>query len=262
MDYFLLLATAKITGERLKGKRVVLAAVVGGISSVYIFLPDQKTVVEFLYKLVVALCVSLVCFGVRGRKRFLKNTVVLFLVTSAYAGVMFAFWSVFKPFGMVINNSIVYFHISPLWLVLCTAAGYIIFSVLWRIFGKSAPLAERCEITVFAEGKTVSLTAISDTGNSVEDFFEKSDIIIADKRQVEYLFGDTDINANPNLKRRYRVLPCSTVSGFDTLEGFRCDSATVFCQNRKTQLNKPLLAVSKVHFSDDYNAIINPKILR
>jgi len=262
VDYFLVLATAKITREKPTAKRLVISAVLGGISSVYIFLPNQKTIVEFLYKLGVAFCISAVCFGIKGKKRYLKNTAVFFLITCAYAGVMFAFWTVFKPFGMVINNSVVYFHISPLVLVLCTVFGYFIFAVLWRVFGKSANIAERCEITVFAEGKSVTLTAISDTGNSIEDFFQKSDVIIADKQKVEALFGVSNIETNPELKRRYRVLPCSTVSGFDTLDSFRCDSATVEHGNKKTKLLKPLLAVSKVSLNDDYNAIVNPNVLR
>ena len=262
VDYFLILATAKIVGEKAATKRQVISAVVGGISSVYIFLPNQKIIIEFLYKLGVAFLLSAVCFGIKGKKRYIKNTAVLFLVTSAYAGVMFAFWTVFRPFGMVINNSVVYFNISPLVLVLCTVIGYVLFTVLWQIFGKSASVAERCEITVFAEGKSVKLTAISDTGNSIEDFFEKRDIIIADKQMIEALFGVVDIDINTELKRRYRLLPCSTVSGFDTLESFRCDSATVEYNNKITKLSKPLLAVSKVNLSDDYNAIVNPKILR
>ena len=182
VDYFLLLATAKISHERLKTFRAVLASFLGGLSSFYIFLPEQKTILEFLYKLAVAFCISAVGFKFKSIKQYFKNTGVFFLVTCAYAGVMFAFWVIFKPYGMVINNSVVYFHISPIVLVACTVAGYIVFSVLWRIFQKSARFSEMCDVTVFANGKSVKLQAIADTGNSIEDIFEKSDVIIAEKR--------------------------------------------------------------------------------
>jgi hypothetical protein len=46
------------------------------------------------------------------------------------------------------------------------------------------------------------------------------------------------------------------------LESFRCDSAEIDCQNKKIRLEKPLVAISKTDLKDDYNAIINPKILR
>ncbi len=262
VDYFLLSASAKLTGERLKTLRVVLASLFGGISSLYIVLPDQDIIIEFLYKLSVAFLLSAVCYKFRSIKQYLKNTAVFFLVTCAYAGVMFALWVIFRPYGMVINNSVVYFHISPTVLVLCTVVGYLVFWVLWRIFGKTSPIAERCEVTVFADNNSVKLSAISDSGNSIEDVFEKSDVIIANKREVEMLFGSTDYARNPELQKRYRILPCSTVLGYDTLDGFRCDSATVSYGNRQTVLEKPLLAVSKVGLNDDYNAIVNPKILR
>lgn len=262
VDYFLLLAAARLTGEKIKSWRAALAAILGGISSLYIFLPQQKTAIELLYKAGTAFCLSAVCFKLHGIKQYLKNTGVLFLVTCAYAGVMFAFWVIFKPHGMVINNSVVYFSISPTVLVICSVGGYMLFTLLWRIFGKGAPLAQRCDITVFADGRSISLKAISDTGNSIEDVFEKSDVIIADKKEIEQLLGSVDFNQNPELQRRYRILPCGTVSGYDTLDGFRCDSATVEFGDKKTVLTKPLLAVSKVRLKDGYNAIINPKILR
>ncbi len=262
VDYFLLLATRRITGGKTTTLRQVFAAVIGGFSSVYIFLPTMGTAGDFLLKILTALCLSAVCFKFEGLKYFLKNTIVLFLVTCAYAGVMFAVWLIFKPYGMVINNSVVYFHISPAVLVISTAGGYIAFTLLWKIFKKSSMFARRCAITVFAEGKSVTLDAIADTGNSLEDVFGKSEVIIADKSRLKNLFGECNPEQDPRLGRRYRVLPCNTVSGFDTLEGFRCDSAWVEYDGKKTVLDKPILAISKTALKEDYNAIINPKILR
>lgn len=262
VDYFLLLATAKILSLRVKTLRVVLAAVLGGVSSLYIFLPRQSVLLELLYRLAVAFLLSAVCFAGRNFKGYLKTFLVFFLVSGGYAGLMFAFWLVFKPNGMVINNSVVYFNISPMVLIICTVMGYILLSVLWRIFSRSAKLALRCAITVFANGKSVRLTAIADTGNSLEDSFGKSEVIIADSLSVKVLFGNLEVENNMGLKRRYQILPCSTVLGDSFLESFRCDSAIVECEGKKITLAKPLLAISKTAFNDDYNAIINPKILR
>lgn len=262
VDYFLLLAAAKITGQNPKTVRMVIAAVLGGLASLYIFLPKQKSVVEFLFKAAEAFILTAVCYGVRNIKACLKNTGIFFLCTCAYAGIMFAVWTIFKPYGMVINNSEVYFHISPTVLVVCTVGGYAAFTLLWKIFKKSAPFAEKCVVTVFAEGKSITLEAMADTGNSLEDVFGKSEVIITDKKQIAKLLGDIEITTNPYIRHRYRVIPCNTVSGQDTLEGFWCDSATVEFDGKRTVVEKPLLAVAKTSLSDDYNAIINPKILR
>lgn len=262
VDYFLLLAAAKITGERVKTFRMVLASFVGGLCALYIFLPSKGAVAEFLYKSVVAFAVTFICLGFGNIKRFFKNAGVFFLVSCAYAGVMFAFWLIFKPYGMVINNSVVYFSISPIVLVVCSAGGYVVFALLWRIFKRSSHLAQRCKVTVFADGKSVCLDAIADTGNSLQDCFGKSEIIIADQGEVKSLLGSTDFENTPSLKQRYRLIPCNTVSGYGALNGFRCDSATVEYESKTIVLEKPLLAVSKMALNDDYNAIINPEILR
>lgn len=262
VDYFLLLVTAKLTGEKTKTLRVVLAAFLGGISSLYIFLPRQKIVIEFIYKVAVAFLLSWVCFGVTAYKKFVKNTGVFFLATCGYAGVMFALWAIFKPYGMVINNSVVYLSISPTVLVLFSIGGYVAFTLLWQIFKKSSTEATRHEITVFANDKQICLNAIADTGNSLEDVFGKSEVIIADERQAIRLFGNLEIEHSPELARRYRLLPCSTVSGTDTLKGYRCDTAQIKLGDGKIILHNPILAVSKTPLNDDYNAIINPKILR
>ena len=89
-----------------------------------------------------------------------------------------------------------------------------------------------------------------------------SEIIIADKSKVISLFGDTDCLENSKYAHLYRLLPCNTVSGYSSLEGFRCEKALVECGSKKITLKKPILAVSKVPLKEDYNAIINPKILR
>ncbi len=257
VNYLLLCATSKIIGSKPKTLRAVLASFLGGISSLYIFLPKLNIIFEFLLKVVTCLLMSVICFGFRNMKNILKNSLVFFAVTCGYGGIMFAFWILFNPKGMVINNSIVYFNISPTVLVVCSVVGYIFLSIATKIFAKTLKFAKRCNVTVFANEKSVRLEAIVDTGNSIEDIFSNSEIIIADSTAVNTLFDDSDKEST-----RFRVLPCSTVSGYDMLEAFRCDSAVVIDNNRQTVLDKPLLAISKTKLNDGYNAIINPKVLR
>lgn len=262
VDYFLLLATSQFTGEKVKAVRIVLAALLGGLSCVYIFLPNVSVILELTYKICVALLLTAVCFKFKGIKQYFKNVTIFFVMTCAYAGIMFALWLIFKPYGMVINNSVVYFNISPIILVVCSAGGYILFSILWHIFSKSSKFCDKCDITVYCNNKSITLKAIADTGNSIEDIFDTGEVIIADKTEVEQLLNITANSDNPNLKRRYRVLPCSTVTGYNMLEGYRTDKAIINYEGRLIPLKTPLLAISKVKLNDDYNAIINPKILR
>jgi stage II sporulation protein GA (sporulation sigma-E factor processing peptidase) len=170
---------------------------------------------------------AFLAFGYKNLSAYLKASGTLFGVTCLYAGVMIAVWRIFKPSGMVINNSVIYFNISPLILICFTVAFYLLFTILLNIFSATAKNAERCQITLSADNTTVNCEAIVDTGNSVVDIFGKSEVIIADRSVYYSLFGNLNVNTDDNLKKRYRVIPCSTVTGADTLEGYRCDKADI-----------------------------------
>lgn len=262
VDYFLLSLTSKILNIKPKLFRVILGSIAGGLSSLYIFLPKQSTLLEFLFKIAVSMLLVIISFKYESVKHFFRSSVVLFLVTCGYGGVIFAVWLIFKPQGLVINNSQIYFNISPTILVLFSVIGYFAFIIFSKIFAKNSKFSEKCQIEVFAENKKIELTAIIDTGNSIEDPFGKSDIIITNKKQIELLFGILEPKIIEKLKARFRILPCSTVSGYDTLEGFRCDRAKIIQKTNEIIIDKPILAISKVKLDDGYNAIINPNILR
>ena len=260
VNYFLLLAVAKMLRKGPKTIRLVLSAFLGAISSLYIFLPPLNPLVEGVFKFLVCGIMCFAAFGFGGLKAFFKSVALLFGVTVGYGGIMYAVWLLFSPKGMVINNSVVYFNISLLQLIIFTVLGYIGFSVLFHIFSRRAITAKRCNITVFADGEAIEFSAIVDTGNSIEDLFSRGEIIICDNKILKRLFFADNIKDDERLKHRYRLLPCSTVMGMDVLEGVRCDKAVINFENRKITLSHPILAVSKTKLSDG-EAIINPKVL-
>lgn len=260
VDYFLLLAVCKIVKCRVSLLRMLLGSVIGSVSSLYIFLPQSNFIIETLIRALVCGLMILTVFGFNSLKTFIKNSGILFLVTCGYGGIMIAIWFIFKPNGMVVNNSVVYFDISPFILITASVITYLLFVLFSAIFRKTASFAEKCEITVFADNSSINITGMVDTGNSIEDLFCSSEVIIVDKRCVKSLFGSTDVLNNEQLRLRYRLMPCGTVAGGSLLEGYRCDRAVIKDAEHTIKLNKPIIAVSKVSLNDDYSAIVNPRI--
>ena len=239
---------------------MLLSSLVGGISSLYIFLPPQGAVLDILFRTAVCAAMTFICFGFGKIKRFLRSFGVFLLVTFGYGGAMTALWYLLKPSGMTVINSVVYFNISPAVLIFSSVAAYFLLRLLSLIFSGTSKLAERCEITVSAGSNSITMEGIVDTGNSVEDIFGGGEVIIADGEYVKTLFGETDPALNKEIQSRYRVMPCGTVTGGGTLEAFRCDTALVSDGKRNVRLNKPILAISKTPLKDDYSAIVNPRI--
>ena len=130
VNYFLLLFTSKILHKNPKIVRVFSGAFLGAISSLYIFLPQVSVFAELSFKIALCSVISLIVFGVKSVKQYIKSTGMLFVVTCGYAGIMITVWRFFRPLGMTINNSIVYFNISPIVLVVITVCAYILFSIL------------------------------------------------------------------------------------------------------------------------------------
>ncbi|MBR2489096.1 MAG: sigma-E processing peptidase SpoIIGA [Clostridia bacterium] len=261
VDYLLLKGVSVLIRENPKIWRLVISVLIGAVSSLYIFVPQVSLLFEGVYKIFICIIMSVFAFGYGSMKHFLKSSILLFLITCSYAGCMMAVWYIFKPYGMVVNNGVVYFGISPLVLIGVTVVSYFLFLFLYKIFGRTSKTAAECKIELFADGKQECFCGILDTGNSVEDIFGNSEIIIADKQVLEHLFGEIDVGKNKKLQNRYRVVPCSTVSGSDMLEAFRCDRAKIISGQQEKIINKPVVAVSKTPINDRYMAVLNPKIL-
>lgn len=258
VDYFLLLCTKRFVKRKATTVRMVLASLEGGLFSLYIFLPQSAVIVELLVRMIVCFFMSLTAFGFLNFKEFMKNSGSLFLITCLYAGIMTAVWKLFKPNGMVINNSVVYFNISATALITFTVLFYFLFIFFSKIFISSNKFAQKCEITAVLDDTQTKLEAIIDTGNSISDVFGNSEIIIIDKTQANKILGSS-YEVSKRLKTRYRAIPCTTVSGCDMLDGYRIDTAEVKTDCKKVILKNPILAISKVKLENNIG-IVNPKI--
>ena len=256
VDYFLLKLTARLVRKNPSLIRLILGSLAGGFFSLYIFLPAHNFVVETLIRIVISIVITFCTFGFGSLKSLFKNTAIFFAVTFGFAGAMLGIWYIFEPKGMALNNSVVYFNISPVILIALSAAFYIIVSVLRYLLQKNSSDAKECKIKVTMDKKSAETVAIIDTGNSISDAMGMSEVIIVDKAFAQKLLGDTE---SREMTARYRVIPCNTVSGTTLLEGYRCDKAYIKYDGNTTEINRPILAVSKTPLDRECQAIINPR---
>lgn len=256
IDYFLLGAAARLVHINLPLWRQLLSAVFGGFSSLVIFLPTQTPVMDFLLQCVICSALSLIAFG-KPLRRTIRAGAVFLGVTYCYGGVMMALWHIFKPNGMVINNSVVYFDVTPIFLIIFSVAGYIIISIARRFLTPNGISDHACTAEIFLDGKSSVLNGLVDTGNSLEDTFSNGEVIIVDSAVFNSLLGF--IPTAQDLPDRYRVIAGSSVSGTALLDAFRCDRAVITYLGRKIELHRPILALSHEPLGGDYDAILNPR---
>lgn len=255
VDYFLILLSSKFLHIKTKFLRLILSALTGGVFSLYMLLPQTEYWFQILINILMCAALCAIAYGFKDIKQFFKNVAVLFCVNFAYSGAMIAIWLLFKPYGMVINNSVVYFNISPIFLIIFSVLGYFIATLLHKVLKDKFAQKIYCQVYVYFRNNVLQLTGIADTGNTLRDVFGMCEIFITQAEVIDTLLGE-----EKNNPARFRKIPCNTVAGEKLLDGYRIDRAVVQCEKNKYVFEKVVLAVSQTKLTD-CEIIINPEIL-
>ncbi len=269
IDYLLLSVTQKFAQFNPRFFRKLLAAFVSSLFSLYIFLPPQPTVIEILMRLISSSVTVMICFGFQNARLFLRRLFIFFAASFVYAGLMAGVWMLLKPSLMSINNGIVYFDISPIWLIAASLLFYIAIVLIKKLTGKQAEFAKRCEVTLTFGENTVKAYAMVDSGHSLNDAFSGGTVMIIDKRLSVGLFGENDTDSmmtanvpqSQEVVKRFRLIPANTVTGEKMLPAVRIDSADILNGKQTHRLIKPTAVISNTCISDDCSVIIPPSAL-
>ena len=148
INYFILAAVEKITKIQPKIFRTVLGSCFGAVCSLIILLPDIGFIPNLLLKLSISACIILITCGFHSLASFAKNLGLFYLISFAFAGIMLFVWFMLTPKGMVVKNSVVYFNISPVIMVVTTVACYFVIRLISRFVNKDKSSIEICKIKI------------------------------------------------------------------------------------------------------------------
>lgn len=136
ITFLLLLACSKLCKEQAKTARLVLAAFIGGAYSLVLLFDKLAFAVSLLGKVSAACVIVFAAFGKRPFWLFIKNVAVFMFVNFVFLGVIIGGWMIFKPTGVVINNSTVYFDVSVKILLASAAAAYAATVLIIRLYNR------------------------------------------------------------------------------------------------------------------------------
>lgn len=250
IDYLIISLTSYITDTYIKPLRAVIAAFVGSLFSLLIFLPELFVLLQLAILLLSSALIILVAFGIKNIKSYIKNFFAFAMINVIFSGLMVLFWFIVKPRGMVLNNSVVYFQISPLEFIVSSCVFYVIIRLVQSILKRRERYAKRCNIKLYNNGKTVHIRTIIDTGNSLTDPYSNKPVIITDKDTAEMIFDN--LEEQPML-----LLPVHSVMGEGLIPAYSLKKATI--DNIKD--TPVLIAVTDKKFDGDYSGIVSPEIL-
>lgn len=264
VNFFILQLTCRICKETYRFIRLIFAALVGAVFSLYIFLPKTGIVTETVFRLMVSALIVLLGFGFDSIKSFIRRIGVFFAVSFLYAGGMMGIWTVFKPNNLAINNGIVYVGISPTVLISTTLFVYVILSLIRFFAKKQAYEGKRCKLKITYKNSETEITALVDTGHSLVDPISGSQVIIVEKSVTDRLnlkLPCYALGTKGDLPEGFRVIPYSSVGGHGLLSAFTPDRIEIENKGEFREIKNTVIALSEEPLGEDYKGIVNPETL-
>ncbi len=207
-----------------------------------IFLEELGLIMTVL-KLVTALLMTVITFGIKPLKSLFKKLFWLFAISFVFGGLMFAVYIFFDTDILIYTNGIVYFDVDVTFLVVCSVFSYIVITVITKFTDKKAPKSQEYYVTIQQNGKMVSCKALMDTGNNLREPFSSLPVVMVEKK----LFNQFHI---PDEK--LRLIPVSTVNGDSLIKAFRPD----FLQIDDFKTDRIYIGESTVQH-EEYKIILN-----
>lgn len=263
VDYLLLLASARITGERICRARLALGALLGAVYAAGLFLPGCQWLAHPLCKICAAGLMVLVGFG--RSQRLLRLLLVFFGASAALGGVVLAL-QLLGAGGLTLENGVLYTGFDVRLLLVTSILCY---AVLSLAFGRAARHGGKRRDLLSARlslaGRGLCLTVLIDTGNTLTDPVHNRPVMVAEAQVLKPLLPEEVDAADPvgsmerlkdgKLRQRFQLLPYRAVGvEYGLLLAVRMDQAVLGGR----ELKGLLVALSPTPVSDGggYQALI------
>ncbi len=263
VDYLLILATAKITGELIVRIRFAFSALLGAIYAVVLFLPGFIWLSHPLCKICFAVLMVLIAYG-RSRQ-FVRILLVFWGSSAALGGVVLALQFIGAG-GLTLENGVLYTGFDIRILLVTVIISYIVLSTAFeRTAHHGGKRKDLKKSIVMIDGREISFTVLIDTGNTLKDPVQNMPVIVAEGEIIQPLLsekldlldpiGSMQRIKNESMRKRIRLIPYRAVGiSNGMLLAVRSDRATV----GDRELKGALIALSPTPVSDGggYQALV------
>ena len=250
INYFILLSVSKFLYIKTNRFKLIVSSTIGAIFSLYILFPHKNEFVSFIIKIFMSLLIVTISFGI-NKEYFFKSFICFLFMNVLFSGFTLLIWFMFKPKGMVVNNGIVYFNISPIVLILSTLISYFFIECVNRFLGKHPCDSSICRVTVKLNEKYSEFDAKLDTGNYLKEPFSNLPVILVDKNKIKNIIP-FDNNSNDSISTiveknniHMRIIPFSSVSDDGFLVGFKPDILTIRTKSGIVLNKEAYIGISK-----------------
>lgn len=256
VDYLLLLGVNRATGGGTKPWRLILGALIGGLSGLAVFLPPLPWWASLLVKAATAVLMIAAAFSFAPWRLFLRRSVLLFVFSAGFAGVCGALYFFVAPPGFAVVNGVVYYAVPPLLLVALTAVCYIAMWVAERLCRVRAPMGRSYTVRVTVDDRTAAVRCLYDSGDHLTDPFSGKPVLILERAAAETLLPVPSDTVAAAQAPGWHLIPYGSLGGNGVLPAFSPRSVAVKTAAGETPLPPCLVAVCEHLGRGDYRGLI------
>jgi len=287
INYLILLVTSRFSKNKTSSLRLFLGSVAGTAYLVLmILLPDTQVYATLFSKFLLSVAMVAMAFNFRKISAFMKTLALFYATTFIFAGAAFALMFFSKDWGIVRNGLL----ITPLTfidaklteLLLAVAVALIIFRVVWdTVQSKFVKEKLLVDISIAVENKSIELSALVDTGNSLHDPLTNLPVVVVEFSAIRDLLPDdiksiferncendldsvTATISSSDWFSRFRLIPFKSLGRENGMMiGFRPDYIEIGADDGKKDIRDVIVGIYNRTLSanDQYRALMNPELI-
>ncbi len=271
INYFLLILSARFSYVKINRWSILFGSIIGGIYACVIFFCELTSIIIFLTKIISALIIVYVAYRPKTKRDIIRLSLIFLISNLILGGVCYSLYFFFAPLNMAFNNTIVYFNLSPVALILITIATYLII-ILFDSFLKPRQLQveKNYLVNIYYNSNFCTLNGFVDTGNNLTDFFTNAPIIVCSYDSIENLLSHEEKYVFKNFSKiedlslyidKIRIIPVNTVNSESFLPAFSPEKIVVDSTEKSFEIKNVLVAVSNESSLKNEPIILNPKLI-
>lgn len=253
-----------INKSAVRKRRLFLAAIIGALGAAVIFcLPTKNPYAWILRILSVFAMIFTAFFDVR--KRILRQFAFFLLLCGIMIFSMLLILSLLsKPFGMVSKAGIIYFDIPQKIFLPAFALSYGVTLLFIKLL-KSRKNKKYYIMTVTHNGKSVTVTALFDSGNLLREPVSGKNVTVLEWDEARKLF-DADLEfediENHIADLKLRAVPYHSFgNGRDIIFAFAADKISIPEEKKECEKEYIGLYNGRLSKNSEYHALINAGLL-
>ena len=272
MDFLCFFLTARLLHRRPSMLRMLAASAIGGLYADLALFFVMGRLLSFLLDVGVCALMCLVAFGERKKLKSLPLYVLVYTAISmALGGMMTALFELFNRTSLLDGVDASEGDGISIWTFFLLALISGVLTLLGGRFFRKRTAQTRASISVSYGGKTVRLSALTDSGNLLREPLSGKPCIVANVAAMEKILPREIVFAakhdptsierlSPQHAKSLRMIPANTATGRGILLGLRAEKITVDC-GRGEKAVDATIALSEIGTSADGTDALLPSEL-